>query len=139
MMAYESAVQDSVYDALKANSALSAAVVGVYDAVPQAADSGSGSAFPYVTIGEDTAIEWDTDTELGADLTITIHTWSRYRGRKETKQIQGLIYGILHRANLSISGYHLVGVDWLQSESFMDTDGLTRHGVQTFRITIEEQ
>ena len=138
-MSYEYAIQDCIADTLKSDSPLMAMVQGVYDSVPQANDAGSGSSFPYVTIGEDTHVEWDTDTELGADVTITIHTWSRYRGRKEVKNIQGRIYEILHRANLSVSGYHLVGIDWLQSESFMDTDGLTRHGVQTFRITIEEQ
>lgn len=138
-MSYEYAIQDCIADTLKSDSPLMAMVQGVYDSVPQANDAGAGALFPYVTIGEDTHVEWDTDTELGADVTITIHTWSRYRGRKEVKNIQGRIYEILHRANLSVSGYHLVGIDWLQSESFMDTDGLTRHGVQTFRITIEEQ
>ena len=137
-MSYESAVQDAIYDALTGNSSLMARIKGVYDSVPQATDPGSSAAFPFVTIGEDTVNEWDTDTELGADLTITIHVWSRYRGRKETKDIQGAICGILHRANLTISGYNLVGIDWLNSQSFMDSDGLTRHGVQTFRVTIED-
>lgn len=136
-MGYEFSIQNTIYDVLSTTSAVTS-LADVYDNVPQAADAGSDAAFPYITIGEDTLVEWDTDTELGADCTITIHTWSRYRGRKETKQIQGAIYAALHRANLTISGYNLVGIDWLQSESFMDTDGLTRHGVQTFRITIEE-
>lgn len=137
-MSYETAVQDAIYDALTGNSSLMAMIRGVYDSVPQATDAGSGSSFPYITIGEDTVNEWDTDTELGADLSITIHVWSRYRGRKETKQIQGAIYSILHRANLAVTGYNLVGIDWLDSQSFMDSDGLTRHGVQTFRVTIED-
>lgn len=136
-MGYEFSIQNTIYDVLSTTSAVTS-LADVYDNVPQAADAGSDAAFPYITVGEDTLVEWDTDTELGAYCTITIHTWSRYRGRKETKQIQGAIYAALHRANLTISGYNLVGIDWLQSESFMDTDGLTRHGVQTFRITIEE-
>lgn len=137
-MAFESAIQTAVYGALNADSTLLAAVTGVYDDVPQAIDPGAAANFPYITIGEDTHAEWDTDTSLGDDATITIHVWSRGRGRKETKDIQALIYGLLHRANLAVTGYNLVGVDWIQSQSFMDADGLTRHGVQTFRITIEE-
>lgn len=139
MMAYEFSIQDVVHDALTGNAALMALVKGVHDAVPQAVDSGDGAAYPYVTLGEDTAQEWDTDTSVGADLTITLHVWSRYRGRKEVKQIQGAIYNVLHRATLVIAGHHLVGIDWIQSDSFLDADGLTRHGVQTFRITVEEQ
>ena len=137
-MSFENAIQVAIYQTLSSDSTLSAAVTGVYDTAPQALDAGAAANFPYVPIGEDTHVEWDTDTELGADVTVTIHVWSRDRGRKETKTIQGLIYGLLHRASLSISGYNLVGVDWLQSDSFLDTDGLTRHGVQTFRITVEE-
>lgn len=137
-MDYATAIQTAIYSALTSNSTLMTMVTGVYDSVPQAADSGRGDDFPYITIGEDTLVEWDTDTEVGADVTITIHTWSRYRGRSEVKEIQGEVYDTLHRSNLGVSGYNLVGVDWLQSESFMDTDGMTRHGVQTFRITIEE-
>ena len=132
MASYENAIQSSIYNALKGDSTLLASVTGVYDDVPQSLDPGKGKDFPYVTIGEATHVEWDTDTELGTEATITIHTWSRARGRKEVKEIQG------HRASLIVLGYNLVGIDWIQSDSFMDTDGLTRHGVQTFRITIEE-
>lgn len=137
-MGYETEIQTAIYDALTGDSTLMAAVTGVYDGVPQPTDGGAGTDFPYVTIGETQHQEWDTDTELGADATVTIHVWSRYRGRKEVKDIQAIIYGLLHRANLAITGYNLVGIDWIQSDTFMDADGLTRHGVQTFRITIEE-
>lgn len=137
-MAFETEIQSAVYGVLSGDSTLMASVTGVYDDVPQALDPGAAANFPYITIGDAQHQEWDTDTELGTDATVTVHIWSRYRGRKEVKDIQALIYGLLHRANLIVSGYNLVGVDWIQSDSFMDTDGLTRHGVQTFRITIEE-
>lgn len=117
---------------------LAALVVGVYDDVPQAADSGNASKFPYVTIGESVHTDWSNDTNNGDDATVTIHSWSRYAGRKEIKQIQGAVYDILHRSGLSIAGYATVGVDWLQSESFVDADGETYHGVQTFRFIIDQ-
>lgn len=140
MMDFESSIQQAIYAALTGNAALMAlATGGILDYVPQADDAGADNAFPYVTIGDDTAIPFDTDTSVGADTTITIHVWSRYRGRKEVKQIQGAIYAVLHRATIPVEGQHLVGIDWIQSDSFMDSDGLTRHGVQTFRITVEEQ
>jgi len=132
-MSFELAVQSAIYTRL--NSQLG---YNVYDSVPQQVDSSQG--FPFVTIGEDTLNEWDTDEQNGADVTITIHTWSRYYGRKETKEMQGAIYTALHRqqTNLSYSGYLFVDCFFLSSESFLDTDGQTRHGVQTFRVIIRE-
>ena len=107
---------------------LMAAVTGVYDHVDQ------GSAFPYVVIGEDSAAEFDTDTEIGAESSITIHTWSRYKGRQETKEIQQMIYDILHRAELTITDAKFYGLDWQFSDSFLEPDGETRHGVMRFRL-----
>lgn len=130
--------QKAIYEALTASAALMAMVVDVYDCTPQADDSGSGAAFPYVTIGDDSVMGWDTDTELGAEITLTIHTWSRYHGRGEVKEIQNEIYTILHRATLSVECYNLVGIEFLSSESFRDADGKTWHGTQTFRLTVEE-
>lgn len=130
-MSYETAVQTAVYDALTGDAALAALVEGVFDAVPQ------DQSFPFVTIGEDIHNEWDTNTTLGSDCSITVHTWSRGRGRKETKEIQGAVYDALHRASLTYAGYRFVSVEFAGSQSFMDADGLTRHGIQTFRVIIE--
>ena len=132
-------VQKAIFDKLSTDTALSALVAGVYDAVPQPADSGSDLQFPYVTIGEDTALDWDTDTSVGKGATLTIHSWSRYRGRTEVKQIQGAIYEALHLSNLSVFGYTTVLCLSEFSESMLDPDGLTRHGVQRFRIILDKE
>lgn len=113
--------------------------VPVYDAVPQAADSGDESEFPYVTIGDDSDGEFDTDTSTGFDTEATIHVWSRYRGRRETKLLQEAIYDALHLHNLAVTGRHTVFCLFLTADSFMDADGITRHGVIRFRIVTESQ
>ena len=56
----------------------------VYDAVPQ------GAAFPYVTVGDDTLVNWSAKGEGKVEITTTIHTWSRYTGRRECKEIMDL-------------------------------------------------
>lgn len=162
-MGFEQALQTAIYEALTAyNEAtlsldfvgqvytigsaerqialddLGNLITGVYDNVPQPDDGGAGAAFPYLVIGEGTFNEWDTDTEVGTDASIVIHSWSRYLGRKETQQIQAAIYAALHRATLLIAGYAFVACDWVSSDTFVDADGLTRHGVQTFRILLDE-
>lgn len=121
-------LQRAVYLALTADPTLAAMVTGVHDHVDQ------GSVYPYVVIGEDAANEWDTDTEQGAESLLTIHTWSREKGRMQTKEIQEAIYEILHRKNLTINNAVFYSCFWEFSDSFLDPDGETRHGVMRFRV-----
>lgn len=107
----------------------------VFDTVPEE-DGGSG-IFPSITIGDDTITEWDTKGVLGGTVVSRIHTWSRHRGRKEIKHLQGAIYDRLHRADLWAPGWRFVSCEFIQSFSMVDQDGLTRHGVSEFRILIE--
>ena len=138
MSSFETVVQQAIYTKLANDTALNAAIKGVFDDYPQLTDPGDASNYPFVAIGNDNHVVIDTDTELMNRVSITIHVWSRFRGRSETKAIQGLIYNALHRANLSAIGYKFVTITQITSESDVDRDGLTRHGVQTFDLMIEE-
>lgn len=130
------ALQQAIYTTLTASAPLVAAVQGIYDHVPQVSDSGAGSAFPYVTLGENTVSAWATDDWSGGDAVVRVHVWSRYRGRKEALEILDLIRAALDRATFAITGYTNVTCDFLQSFVEVDPDGLTRHGVIEFRILI---
>lgn len=131
-MSFEVTVQEIVLAKLKASSSLMALITGVFDFVSE------DTKMPYVTIGEDIHNDWSTETSNGTDCNITIHTWSNYLGRRETKLIQGEIYNALHKTTFTVSGYNVVLCDFLKSESFVDADDETRHGVQSFRLIIEE-
>ena len=120
------ALQKAVFDQLSLLS------TPVFDHVPQ------NTKPPYITIGEDTSIEWDTDTELGSESTITVHVWSRQPGRREVKEIMEDVYHTLHRQTLYSNGIIYVNVNWEFSETFLDPDGVTRHGVMRFRILSQE-
>lgn len=137
---FEIAVQGALFQALN-NSNVKSAVKGIYDAVPEF-PKGCDQGFPYLTIGEAIHNEWDTDDTLGNNVSIDVHVWSRYgkkyRGRKEAKEIQGLIYKALHRQELTYETYDIISVDFENSQTFKDADGLTVHGVSTFRILIDE-
>lgn len=138
MSQFEVVVQTAIYNKLINDTALMAVAKNIYDNAPQPDSSGNEADFPYVTIGEDVHTTIDTDTELMNQVSIVVHTWSRYSGRIETKQIQGLIYDALHRANLIESGYKFINIAQVNSESQLDSDGFTRHGIQTFNLLIEE-
>ena len=127
------AIQKVIYDKLTAMLA-----IPVYDDVPQPNDGGNPSNFPYVTLGEDVLTFDDTDTINAMNASITVHVWSRHSGRKEVKEIQNEIYHYLHRADLVAVGYNFVTITQESATTMLDADGLTRHGVQTFKILIEE-
>lgn len=123
------ALQQAVYSALTGDSALQGLLgnpARVFDHVPQ------GSVFPYLVIGEVSATPFDTKTEAGLDQRLTIHTWSRYRGRKETKDIMAAVLAVLDGQSLAVSGHTLVLLRFEFATTIVDDDGLTRHGVQRF-------
>ena len=121
-------IQLALFTALNADVQLMAVVSGIYDYVPQ------DTEYPYVVIGDCTWLEWDTDTTTGGEATCTIHSWSRYSGRLQVKQIQAHIYRILHRNPLVLSAGLAIDNFIEFAETFMDPDGETHHGVQRLRI-----
>lgn len=147
--AVATSLQQAIYTALAASSTLAAllaphafggspAVAAIYDRGPQPQEAEDPSSFPYLVIGDDTAIPFDTDDKDGQESTITIHIWSRYRGKAEVKRITDAIYDVLHNQALAISGQTHVFTYFEYSESFEDQDGLTLHGVARFRIVTME-
>lgn len=125
-------IQKALYNRLAADPAL-AGYVGnrIYDDVPQ------NTEFPYVVIGEETAIVWEQDCDApGIETTITLHVWSQYYGRREVKLIMSVLYSILHNKPLIISDMDNVTCQADFQESFLDPDGITRHGVIRFRLLI---
>jgi hypothetical protein len=119
-------IQAAIFNTLKTSLG-----IPVYDNVPQA------SAYPYVVIGNDTSIPFDTDNSIGSESTLTIHVWSQYRGKMEVKEILQEIYDQLNRANIAVSDCHLIECIAEFQETFLESDGLTRHGVIRFRIIVE--
>lgn len=132
MSAFENTVQQIVFDAL--DGAVSCTV---YDDVPFLPEGQPDDRFPYIVIGNDTVRAWDTDDTKGANATVTIHVWSRAAGFKECKTIMGEVYDLLNRGMLSKSGYQIVDSLFEFSETMLDSDGETRHGVARYRITIQ--
>ena len=119
-------LQKAIYAALTGDSALMAMITGVHDHVPQ------GAAFPYVTIGEASAVDWRTVGHDGMELTLVLHVWSRERGRKEAKLVLAEIHRILNDAKLTVPGHVLVWLRFGFSQSIADNDGVTYHGIARY-------
>ena len=119
-------LQKAIYTRLSTGSSYT-----VYDEVP------SGAAYPYRVIGDDTEIDDSTDSNIGSEATVTIHTWSIVAGFSEIKAMADDIYSLLNRYDLPISGVNTVGVTREYSRPIRDPDGITRHGVQRFRVNYD--
>tara|TARA_R100000808_G_C2115997_1_gene128628 strand:+ start:46 stop:450 length:405 start_codon:yes stop_codon:yes gene_type:complete len=99
----------------------------------------SGTAFPYIVIGEETLTDDSSSKDIDFnEFTLTIHTFSRNRGRKEAKQIMARIYALLHKASLTVTGATHVNTRFEYSDVVREQDGLTYHGVQRFRTILHD-
>ena len=121
-------LQTAIYSALSGDSNLTSTLgASVFDEVPDQ------SSYPFVALGEETVVEYDTKDLDGASHTIIIHVLSQYKGAKETKQIMDRIHTLLHDSSLSVSGFNLIRMQFEFSDIMRDPDGVTRHGVMRFR------
>lgn len=134
-MQLSEAVQRAIYATLKASSALSNAFAGpprVYDDVPK------NPAFPYITIGDDQITDDGSDGECvdAQEIFSTIHVWSRELGKIECKRINDAVRMAL-TADFAVEGFALTLAQFRDSRVLQDPDGITKHGIVTFRFLID--
>lgn len=129
------AVQTALVAALQADSSvaglLAQGAASVLDHVPQS------TPYPYLVVGESKATPFDSKTEEGMEQVVTLHSWSTYNGMSEIKSIMAAVVAALDRASLAVSGHALVDISFVSSEAMLDEDGVTRHGIQRFRVLTE--
>lgn len=127
------ALQSAIHQYLVGDAALVARLGGprIHDDVPH------GSAFPYVTIGESSAIDNGSFTGDGLAHTLTLHVWSRAGGRKEVKEIAALLRDALHERALTLMGHTLVNLRVGFTDARRDPDGLSYHGIVRLRAVTE--
>jgi hypothetical protein len=124
-------LQKTIYSALSSDNTLTSTLgASVHDEVPQ------GTAYPFVQIGEDTAVDYSTKDETGAETTVVMHVWSRVAGSAQAKNIMDRVHTLLHDSNLTVTGFNLVNMRMEFSDLIRDPDGLTRHGIMRFRAVI---
>lgn len=120
------ALQVAFYAALTPVEGLAA----VYDAVPPEGQR----SFPYATIGAVQTIPALAECISGTEAFVDVHIWSREVGSVETKVVGGHVILALHDAPLEIEGHRLIALRFTGSRVFRDPDGITTHGVYSFRV-----
>ncbi len=129
------ALQAGLYAHLTATSVLTSQLAdganSILDHVP------GGTPFPYIVLGEMTSKPSDTHTFSGNDAVVTLHVFSRVKGLQETKNILSAIHDAVHNADIPVEDHTLVLCQHQQTDVFLESDGLTRHGVIRFRMITE--
>ena len=126
-------LQSSIYQILIADAPLNGLLGGakVYDDVPR------GTAFPYVTIGESLVRDWSTGSDEGNEHIVTVHAWSRAKGRKEVQSIVQAVRDALHDRQIPLSGHTLINLRQELSDARRERDGETYHGIVRYRAVTE--
>lgn len=128
-------LQKSVFGVLNSaniTDAAGSAITGVFDDVPE------GTAYPYIVVGEESSNNVSTKSLDMHEHTLTIHTWSQYRGLKEIKVIMKQIYDNLNDVSLNVTGGQAVNMKQEFLTTLVDADGITRHGIMRFRAVVSD-
>lgn len=125
-------LQKAIFAALSGDAALAAALGGgrIHDRVPE------NAPFPYVVFGRSSVYDWSTCTEIGTEHLVSLHVWSKAKGREETLSIMELISARLE-AGLALTDNHLVSLAPDFSEVRYDDDLSLHHGLLRYRALIE--
>ncbi len=126
-------LQGAIYAALSNDADLTTVLGGakIYDDVPQS------TIFPYVTIGEIETRDWDTQTSTGHEHIVTLHAWSKYKGRKQVQNIIAAIDAVLDDKNLTLQDHTLVNLHVIFWSAMRDLDGRAYHGIVRLRAVTE--
>lgn len=129
-------LQRALVAALKADAAVAALTGGrVFDDVPTSA------AFPYVSLGTMQEIEDEADCIEGSEIFVDLHVWSRPPGREngsvEAKRIATAIRRALRQFAPDTGNEPVLLLEYRTTRFMKDQDGMTQHGVITFRALTE--
>lgn len=127
------ALQRSIYQALAGSPELTSLLVGqrIYTRPPLTAP------YPYITLGQTANLDWSTGTEDGKEYSLTLHVWSRADSAAQVHKIIQVIRRVLHNQMLTLEDHHLVHLRHEFTESRLDPDGETMHGIVRYRAMTE--
>lgn len=127
-------LQKAMFEVLNSNVALSELLGGakIFDHAP------AHVGFPYVCLGKTSLHDWSTSTESGVEHLVSLHVWSKARGKKETLEIIEAVQGCLGGAPLALHDNHLVDLRFESAEVGYDDNISLHHGLLRLRAVTED-
>jgi len=105
--------------------------------VPVLDYAGPDQDYPYCTIGEFTGEQEDTLTDEGVGMDVLIHLYSRLPGMQQLQLMMAAVKDALHGVTFSLpDGMQYVMTTWEFAQTLREPDGVTRHGVMRFRVSV---
>jgi hypothetical protein len=92
--------------------------------------------FPFVQIGEAQVIGDFADCIDASEVFFDVHVWSRKTSLLQAKAIGSVVRAALHGAEPALAGFTLVDLRFEDARYLRDPDGITRHGVLSFKALI---
>lgn len=126
-------LQKALFATLRGDATLMGLLAGegIHDHVPAAA------AFPYITFGRSTVVDWSTSSDRGTEHVITIHVWSQAKGRKQVEDIIARAGEVLADFQPVLPNLNLVLFRRELQETNFDADAFMHHGIMRFRALVE--
>jgi len=112
-------------------SQVAAVASRVYDRAPQ------DVVFPFLQIGDIQTISDGADCLDATEVYVTLHVWSRAIGQVEARTLAAAARTALHEWLPTLTGYRCVEHVHQGTITLDDPDGITSHGVLTFRALID--
>ena len=138
-MSVQVAIAKAIVGRLRADTALGAllpdfrGIEPIFTRVPEKLNQ-----YPYIVLYEAELNEDDNSETDCYDGTLTLHTWSDDRDLSEVGNIQKAIKNALHRQDFNFDGYGLIEIHQEFQTILRDPDGILLHGVQRYRILLNE-
>lgn len=128
-------LQTALYRRLSADEGLLSLVSGVYDHVTE------DTAFPYVVLSNPTISDESLKNSEVFEYSVTLHIWhnqatSGEYGNRKPFLIKQAVYDAL-RYKLELPSYHVRRVCITENLLFNDVDDRLKHGVLTYRFTLQ--
>ena len=95
--------------------------------------------FPYITIGRTSVYDWSTGDDSGSEHLVTLHVWSRARGKAEAHAIIEAAEQALRDFSPDLEGHRLVGLFREFAEVYFDVEMELQHGLLRYRALVEER
>lgn len=129
--------QKTVYEVLSNDAALTLLLGGagkVFDHVPQ------NTEYPYISMNIKPWNDRGNHDYEGLETNFQINVWYSENGRGDLKvqQIQKRIDELLHNTNICIEGWNIISLRRVTIDILNEPDGVTKHGVQIYKLLIGE-
>lgn len=132
----DAALQKAIFERLTTAFRGYKTSIGIFDTPP------GDRKMPYIVIGENSGVPYDTKTELGQDVISTIHVWSEKPSYTEVKEIKAKAIEAITESEIDLSeaGFEVQAgsLNIPLDTAFTDIDGKTKHGVIKINLQIQQ-